>query len=493
MMKKIFILILPVFFLAHSGSAQQYDFNTKCIDAYDHIQALRFKEAQKILQEEKATHPTNLIPVFLENYIDFLTIYISEDEDTFDALEKNQSARLVKMRSGDKNSPYYLYTQAEILIQWAFARLKFEEYLNAFTEVKKAYGYLEENQKKFPDFIANKKSLGMLHCIVGAIPDQYKWGASMLGMNGTIQQGLNEMKEIITYSKTSPFIFTQETYLYYAFLSLYLQKDDATAWNIVKGLDTKSNLIHVFCVSSVAMRTGRNDVALATLNSRPTGSEYYPYPYLDFMQGLVKLRRLDADAGSYFEKFLKNFHGSNYIKEAYQKLAWCAILNGDTKKYYEYMQLVKSQGDDLIDDDKQALYEAENGKAPNITLLKSRLLFDGGYYKTAMQQIEGKSTDDFSDIKDKTEFTYRAARIYHAAGDPEKAKGFYLATIKNGRSLPNYFAASAALQLGLIYEKEHNYEKANYYFQTCIDIPNEEYETSLESQAKAGLNRTGGN
>ncbi|MBC8048363.1 MAG: tetratricopeptide repeat protein [Fimbriimonadaceae bacterium] len=491
MKKKIFSIILPVFFSATISIAQQFDFNKRCVDAYNFIQALRFNEAKTLIAQEKNDNPGNLIPLFLDNYIDFISIYISEDEEEFETLEKNQQTRLVQLRKGDDDSPYYLYTQAELLIQWAFARLKFEEYVNAFTEVKKAYGLLEENQKKFPDFIANKKSLGMLHCLVGAIPDKYKWGANILGMDGTIQQGLNEMESIIAYSKTHKLIFTQETYLYYAFLSLYLQKDDVTAWNIVKDLDTKNNLINVFCVSSVAMRTGRNDIAISTLQNKPSGSNYLSYAYLDFMLGLAKMRKLDSDANYYFERFLKNFKGNNYIKEANQKLAWYYLINGNTAKYYEYMQIIKQKGEDIIDDDKQAWYEAENGKAPNVILLKSRLLFDGGYYKNALQLLEGKSTDSFSDVKDKTEFTYRAARIYHASGGIEKAKGFYAATIKNGETLTYYFAASAALQLGLIYEKEKNHEKAKIYFNICLNMDNEEYKTSLDSQAKAGLNRVG--
>jgi hypothetical protein len=492
MFRKLFLNLLPGLFFTAPAFTQHFDFNERCREAYNLVQALRFDEAKALLLKEKNENPGNLISIFVENYIDIISVYISEDESLFDALEANQQKRLVQLKKGDAASPYYLYTQAEVLIQWAFARLKFGEYLNAFTEVKKAYGLLEDNQKKFPGFIANKKSIGILHCLVGAIPDQYKWGANVMGMQGTIQQGLSEIRAIIDYSKTNDFIFIQETYLYYAFLSLYLQKDDATAWNIVKNLDTKTNLINTFSVSSIAMRTGRNDIAVNVLQNRPTGSQYFNYPYLDFMLGLAKLRKLDTDANVYFEKFIKSFQGKNYIKEAYQKLAWHALIHNNTSKYYEYMNLVKTKGDAVIDDDKQALYEAEQGKKPDVTLLKSRILFDGGYYKDALKLLEGKSVNDFSDAKDKTEFTYRAARIYHAGGDSEKAKGFYAATIKNGESLQYYFAASSALQLGLIYEKEKNNEKAKYYFKKCIDMPNTEYKTSLDSQAKAGLNRIGG-
>lgn len=469
--------------------SQNFDFNTNCTNAYALIQSLRFDEAKKILITEKSAHPDNLVPVFLENTIDFITIYISEDEDRFDALEKNKSPRLEKIKTGDASSPYYLYFQAELNIQWAFARLKFEEYVSAFTEVRKAYLLLEENDRKFPFFIANKKSLGMLHAIVGAIPDKYKWGANMLGMDGTIEQGIFELESVIQYSKTNNFIFTQEAYLYYAFLALYLQKDDVKAWNMVKDLETKNNLLNTFCVASIGMRTGKNAEAIAVLNSKPTGNNFFPFPFLDFLQGLAYLRKLDPAAEIYFTKFINSFKGKNYIKEAYQKLAWNALLQGNKTRYTEYMKLCIAKGDDIIDDDKQALLEAESGHVPNIILLRSRLLFDGGYYKEALKNLEGYATDDFVEQRDKAEFTYRAGRIYHASGNPSQAKGFYLSTIKYGENIPQYYAASAALKLGEIYEKEGNVEKAKEYFNKCIAMKNEEYKTGLDSQAKAGLNR----
>lgn len=490
-MKKYILIFFVAFFCTANSFAAQFDFNQRCIKAYNFIQELRLNEGRQLLEEEKKANPDNLIPVYLDNYLDFLATYINEDEAEFDKLEPNKEIRLDKLKTGDKSSPYYYYTQAEVLIQWAFSKLKFEEYVSAFSDVRKAYLLLEENQKKFPGFMANKKSLGMLHAIVGAIPDQYKWGVNMLGMDGSIEQGLKELKSIIDYSKTNTFIFKQETYLYYAFISLYLGRDETTAWNIVKDLDTKTNLLNVFCIASVAMRTGRNDLAISTIAAKPTGPNYFPYYYLDFMMGLAKTRRLDADASAYLTKFTQNFKGKNYIKETYQKLAWNALLAGNSAKYKEYMGLVKSKGDDLIDDDKQALYEAENGKIPNVLLLKSRVLFDGGYYKEALKQLEGKSIDSFSDEKDKVEFTYRAGRIYDAAGFPDKAKGFYAATIQNGEDLPYYFAASAAFHLGTIYESEKNNEKARYYYQKCLDMDNKEYQTSLNGLAKAGLNRVG--
>ena len=58
----------------------QVDVNDNCKLAYKDILALRFDSAEVKLDQEKTLNPDNLFVPYLENYIDFLTVFISEDE-----------------------------------------------------------------------------------------------------------------------------------------------------------------------------------------------------------------------------------------------------------------------------------------------------------------------------------------------------------------------------------------------------------------------------
>ena len=73
--------------------------------------------------------------------------------------------------------------------------------------------------------------------------------------------------------------------------------------------------------------------------------------------------------------------GIHFIKECYQKLAWYSLINGNLAGYYQYMELVKTKGNLVTDEDKQAMHEALNNKPPDLELLQSRLLFDGHYLR----------------------------------------------------------------------------------------------------------------
>jgi hypothetical protein len=71
----------------------QFDFNSNCREAYRSILSFHFTEAGKLLNAEKTAHPSNLIPVYLENYIDFFTVFIGEEPSAFEKFRKAQEMR----------------------------------------------------------------------------------------------------------------------------------------------------------------------------------------------------------------------------------------------------------------------------------------------------------------------------------------------------------------------------------------------------------------
>jgi predicted Zn-dependent protease len=495
-MYKVFKWTILGYFLIIASSIQaeksfRFEFTDKAFQAYEYSISLQFDKAKLILNDIKSEDPENLIVHHIENYIDFFTIFINENEADFEKLKKNKERRLKEIRKGDRKSPYYLYSQAEIHLQWALARLKFEEYFTAFNEVSKAYRLLEENQFRHPSFVANKKSLGLLHAIIGTIPDKYKWGVKLIGgLDGTIDQGCKEIEEVLAYAQNNTFIFEEETRVVYALLLLNLKNEREDAWEYIQEtkLEPKNNPLASFIFANMAMKIGKNDEAIDILSNRPKGEEFYPFHYLDYMLAKAKLNRLDDDADLFFHAFISKYKGKNYIKEAYQKLAWIAVLNDDSNAYDEYMEMIKYKGGHLIDEDKQAQKEAERGIMPNAKLLKGRLLFDGGYYEEALKAMEGMDASTLS-TKDQIEYRYRLGRIYHKSEQHEEALAAYQASIDKGESLPYYFACNAALQSGLIHEELKNYPSAKTYFKLCRSMKPEEYKTSLHQKAKSGLQR----
>ncbi|MFK7808194.1 MAG: tol-pal system YbgF family protein [Saprospiraceae bacterium] len=489
---KPILLFLCFFYLGQLCATGQFEFTSDARSAYDLATQLRLDEARQKVNQLKISEPNNLSAYYIENYIDFFTIFINEDKKEFQRLEKAKDDRLEKIKSGNKESPYYLFMQAEIKLQWALVRLKFEEYVTALFEIKSAYKLLEKNQKRFPDFLANQKSLAIMHAMIGTVPDNYRWGVKLLsGMDGTIEQGQRELEEVIAYGKTNDFIFEQEAVVLYAFLMLHLNNKSAAAWSIISNskLNHKESPLAAFALANLAMRTGRNAEAITILLQRPEHPKYHKFHYLDFMLGVAKLRRLDEDASSYLKRFVQNFDGQNYIKEAYQKLAWAELLKDNSTGYEQYMKDCKQHGHAFVESDKNALKEAKEKLLPDAILLKARLLFDGGYYQRAYDLLKNKTYTDFSDLKSQLEFNYRLGRIAHQLKLKKEAINYYQITIEKGSNLSYYFACNSALQLGKLYESYREYDLAKSFFKKCLNIYPDEYQSGLHQQAKAGLNR----
>ncbi len=460
--------------------------------AYKATIELRFDDAHSILDQIKIEDPENMLVILIEDYIDFFTVFINEDKKEFDKLKKNKKARIKQIKKyGDKSSPYYLFSQAEIELHWAVARAKFEEFLTASGEAYNAYKLLNKNVKLHPDFIANKKSLSAIHALAETIPGLFRF---VFGIDGSIEQGTREITEVIKYTEENDFLFREEAAAIYAYILYFQNNKKEEAWQYLEhaGLDPTSSSLVNFLMASFALKVGENEKALDILLTRPMDGGRLPFYYLDFLEGRARLYKLDPKAKVYLEKFLDNFKGRHYIKEAYQKLAWYELLiSEDIAAYKYYMARCQDQGHDLVDEDKQALKEAKDKTIPIPDLLRARLLYDGGYYEQAYNLLARKSYVLESHESTELEYFYRLGRVTHALGNYVDALSYYDSTIDKGENDKSHYACNAALQCGLIYESQSKKGQAKKYFKKCLAMSPKEYKNSIHQKAKSGLERIG--
>lgn len=469
-----------------------FDFNANCLKAYQQIFELRLATARQLLAAEKKNNPDNEIVPLLENYADYFYLLTTESKPEFERLERNKSERLDRIESGNKASPYYLYAQAEINLQWALIRGRYGEYFTAAREIRKANGLLQENNRKFPAFSLNNKGLGLINAFLGNLPDgMLKSTLSTFGIRGDLQQGigmLDKLAETLPKSRFEPFY--EEVIFYYAYVLNDIAHSPEAYTKTMKYTSRISNtsLLKVYLQALVSTKNGHNDAAITILANRPSGSAYQPFPYLQLLEGMAKLNKLDLDAAEDINRFLQINKGVNYIKDAYLRLGWAALLKGDTGTYAANMLKVKNAGYVYQEKDKQALNEA-NAARPNVTLLKARLLFDGGYFSKALDLIGGTRSTQYAGGRDQTEFFYRTGRINDELGNKDIALDNYKQAVDKGKFLRYYFAANSALQMGKIYEANRDFNNARVWFNTAIKMKDHEYESSIETQAKAGLKR----
>jgi tetratricopeptide (TPR) repeat protein len=491
------ILFVALFFLpVRSFSGFSYTLN--CRDAYRAILGLRFGDTGRSLDKEKHDNPQNLLGLYLENYADFLAVFIGEEKTRYDSFNAALEGRMDSIAKGDPSSPYHSYCLGNMHLQRALLRMKFGEYQQGVMDMGKAYSDLSSGREKFPSFMPGLTGLGFIHVMVGLVPDSYRWLLDMLQIKGEVEQGLNEIGQVAAYQGQDPFTRDVRSeavfFLAMADASLGTDRDEVLqalgllgrAGNSTTG---SSNPLFIFARASILIKAAENDRALETLEQYTYHPGEYPFYYLDYLVGKVKLNRLDPDASRYFIRFLKNFRGMNYIKSAYQRLSWCYLLNGDTARFREYNGKVLTRGHTFVEVDNQAEKEAASGEKPDLFLLRARLLCDGGYFDRALDELSGKPVTALTSPRDRVEYSYRMGRIWQGLGNDGKALDYFDRTIGESLGLPYYFGGNAALQSGLIYERQQNYRQAGKYFSLCISMDYTEYKTSLSRKARAGLKR----
>ncbi len=488
-----FLLSVGIFLLfgANIFGQKYFKITDGIKSAYQSILELKLDKAQRQLDSLKKTDPDNVLVYHIENYIDFYKIFINEDYNEFVALEKNKRHRIRMIEQGDKKSPYYRFSQAEIKLQWALARLKFEEYFTAAFEFRAAFKLLEKNKNEFPNFIHNLKSLSVIHAIIGTAPKSLNLLKIISGIDGTLEEGLREIDKVIKYCEDNYFLFKDEVYTIRAFIAYHLENDKEKSWNIIEsaGFDLENSPLACFVAANMAQKVGKNDEAIAILESRPKGGGRLPFYYLDYMLGKSKLYKNDIDAKVYLSNFVNNFSGINYIKDAYLKLAWFELVNNNEDSYWQNIDKCTYKGKSVVDEDKVAYEEATKAIKPDPILLKSRLLYDGSYFFKAYIFLAANEDKIQNTLAGKLEFNYRMARILQALKNYPEAIEYFDLTIGLGKNDDSYYACNSALQIGLISEELKRYKKAKVYYLKCLDINPSEYKNSLHQKAKAGLLR----
>ena len=496
------LALLAATAVATARAQPHYTLTPAAEEAYRTLIELRLDEGRAQVAALRTADRDNLIAVWLADYADFFEAYVGVDEDRFEALEDAYGDRLDELEArGPADSPYHGYVRANMQLHWALARLKYGEYVTTFREARRAYKLLEANLARFPGFPLARRELGVLQAAVATVPSGYQWGVELVtGMDGDLAAGRRNLETALDQLRAANSPFVAETEAIYAFFLLNLAREPEAAWALVgearggevgddAGFADSPSPLARFVAANVAMRTGRNDAAVDILAGRPHSPRILAFPYLDFMLGTCLQRRLDPRAPVYLQSFLdQRAERGEFVKEAYQKLAWGAALAGRDDDYFAHLRRATEVGTSVAGGDKNAMREAGRRRLPDVGLLRARLLFDGGYYDRAAAAIDAVDAASLAG-EEAVEHPYRAARIAAARGRRDEAAALYKRTVSLGREAGAYFACKSAVELGALAEDAGEPGAARAYYELALDMRPDEYGPGLHQQARSGLAR----
>lgn len=490
MRRSLLALFLLFIFTTTSRAADYaFDYNTRCHNAYLKYLSLDLDGGTNLIRQELMANPYNLMATYLADYDDCLLLMMNGDKRDYDQRNSHLDERLDLISNGSDRSPWYRLCKAGLYFHWALVHIRFGENLKAAATFRKSFLLLKENNKLFPNFPQNKVFLGMEEAVVGTIPGDYQWLASIFGMKGNVKRGVAQLTHFINSTDANTPL-RAEAVIYNCYIKFYLMSQQEEIWSYLNSsqFQTQNNLFHSFIKANIALNFRKGDQAIQVLRTAQNIDDYKKYPILDYELGSALLHKLDNGSITYLNRFLSRYTGRFFVKDAYQKLALLYYIDQDKAKANYYREQIKRQGSKQVDADKQAQRFAEESDWPTIPLLQARMLTDGGYYQQALQKLQGTQVNTLS-ASEKLEYYFRMARIYDELNNDGKAIQFYQTTVSMGRDRREHFAARSALQLGMLYERSGKPDEAVKCYNDCLSMKNHDFQANIDQQAKAGVNR----
>ncbi|MER2998346.1 tetratricopeptide repeat protein [Pontibacter populi] len=481
-----FLLLLALLCLHLPSFANSY-LNAQLTKAYSETLKLKLANSRTIVQKELRQNEKNAVSLLLANYNDFLDICTEQDQTELDKLIEAQEVRLDKLDDLKEKSVWVAYAKAEIRAQLAMSELLFGNRVAAAWDFRKAYLQFQSNSRKYPEFVPNRKTLGVMQVLLGSVPDEYKWFLNIVGLGGNTAAGLLNLRQ----AATEPNLFQDEAKLLHALLLQLLDEDNArsTLPQISALAKAQSdNLLFNFVAVLLHKKAKKADVALQFYQTRPTSGNYSSFPYMHHMAADLYLFRGDYDASVKENRyFLAQHKGKHYLKAANFKLYLAYWLSNHKPQAKWHFQQVRQVGATITEEDKYADNYVSRNEEPNRYLLLARLHSDGGYFDKALKEVNKLEITKETPLPVRAEYYYRKARIYHGEQQIIPAIKNYEKTITASADEPLYFSAHASLQLGYIYQQQQKNDLARKYYLQAQNYSNHAYKNSIQAKAKLAL------
>ncbi|MBL7856278.1 MAG: hypothetical protein JNM57_01210 [Cyclobacteriaceae bacterium] len=458
---------------------QEWKFTDNTAKAYELVLNLQPEEALQAIPE-----PRTAQELYIFGLAEAIELLITEDAEKFSAYEDIYETRIEKRAKGSDAD--HLFMQAELRLQWAFVYLKYGHEFDAALNLKQAYSITEECKKKFPAYLAIKKTSGLLQIIIGSVPEKYNWVLGLLGIEGSIQTGLDELDAV---RKSNSALRFEADLLFSLVQGFVFQQPEIAVQELKKLIEERpESHLTLFLGGALAIKNSQSEEALKMLSHLSEGNQSFPLYYADYLKGEIYLHKADyLNAITSYRWFINHYTGQNYIKDAYYKIGLCYWLNGNTSDAQAMFKEARMKGKEESEADKYAARSLAETELPHVKLSKVRYYTDGGYTSEANQVINRITPADLPTKRDQVEFQYRKARLAHKTNQLDSAKFFYKQTIQRNGEENWYFAPNACLQLGYIAVAEKEKATATLYFQKALEYKKHEYKNSIDSKAKTAL------
>ena len=485
-----FILVIIIVFSLSNKVHANYDVNENCKNAWMLLMDLKIDEAKELLAEEIFINPKNYYAYYLDQTCDAYKLLINSNEEEYEAFIENYYIKRELMDDKDEESPYYLACYSEMELQIGIFNIINGSNLSGLRKAFSAYKNVYQNLDEFPAFRPSLKMDGFFNVAISNLPPFVKWAASFFGISSDLDYGFNILYDNYESQKHIRGINAESAL--YIILSAKLNKTPELVYDFSKSLDSciAKTFLHSYFRANIAYRIEKNEEALRTLEQIDISEHLFGENIYSYMMGKVLLRKLDSNANYYISKYLQGLKKKEYLKEMTYKLALYYLIKNDSLEYIKNCKIVRDEGRDIQERDREALYDANLDYFPDINLVKARLLLNGGYFDEFIIPINNYEKNNSGLLAYQLEYRLLKGRYEASNNNSESAISEFKKVIELGEDADYYFACEAALRLGNIYEEIGKYDLAREYYEQSIKLYKSDYYEYIEDKATKAYRNT---
>lgn len=434
-----------------------------------------------------ALPPNGPFRIYLENYLEFIEILNSNSESDLNLASSHEASRLNALENLDPSSPYNRFLRSEILIQWAILKLKSGKETKGVYNLIQASRLLSANQKEFPDFIPHYKSLGIIHVIMGSVPENYKWALKLLGVKGNIRQGFSELEKAAKDEVWGNEALYCSLFLK-AFTARFDEKDNRVLLNYVNS--RPGDLNARFLGVSISLRTRQAEQGLKILNGLPSGNAFLKCPVFDLHRGDTYLMTGDYNrAGTAYRNYLLGTKGKTYLKDTHLKLYYAYQFSENSEKSAYHLKMIPQSGNSNSDLDKNAvkIHQLISRNQPQKELLQARIAAEGGYYQETLKYLKQVNAASLNN-EWLSEYYFLTGICHHKYGRLSEAEAHFKKAITiSSKTDWVSGSANATLHLGYVYQSAKQETQARAYFEKALTYKAHELKNTVDIKARAAL------
>jgi tetratricopeptide (TPR) repeat protein len=447
------------------------------------ITYLHFEQYQQALKLEKAsraTPPASLADAWIQGYQTTLPLLFFEQEVLYAGARHRLEELLLFWENQPKTSPKDLYVYAELQTQLALLHFRYRRYWSAAWAFRAAYRNSRRAFYADSTFSGNRKLWGVLQCVMGAVPSEYQWIASVVGMPGNYASGIKLLRSIPPND-----VFYKESLLI-RILLIDLMPESGYVLN-----EEELSRMHLLDDSPLAkllfirraMQSHADSVAMGVI-AQVSEENFRNTPLFYYLAGELAHRSLDFEgAKAGYKEFLSHCANCDLSKDAWYKIGLLHWYTQDTAEYLANCAKALEAGHKTVEADRYAQKQAKTplpGVIPLLTM--GRYSMDGGYYTSADSLY--RKAKPLLKANEQLEYMYRIARLLELQGRYKEANKAYTDVVASSATRGTYFGPYAAYRLATWHSEQKNFRSAKEWIAKAKKFRNYAYEQSLRDKVK---------